>query len=423
MFFTLEMRGAGLVRRFVSMTQGTPVRAMDEAQLTAAQMDEFQRGLAEWAHAGVWVNPDDAMETTIDVICAEIYRFKEAKDREGKPLAMVVIDYLQLIEIDRDAENTEKGLSKITRRLKMVAKKLNIIIVVLSQLNRKCEERANKRPLPSDLRDCLAGDALVTNAQTGERVPVRNIVERDLRFDVWALDERMQLVPRPITDAWCVGTRPVFRVTTRSGRVVECTGGHRFLTADGWRTLDELGEGRFIATPRRYPKHVGASSRMTDDAALLLGWLVGDGHLGGTPTLTVSDEEDAVRAVALGRGFGLAPQVKPEARGARAFRVILTTGRMSGAGKNPLTTWLRSLGVWELTGARKRVPGALFEEPDTVVAAFLRGLFHADGTAVARGSGTGSTVKLATISEGIARASRHSWRTSAFSERSTSARS
>lgn len=153
MFFTLEMRGAEIVRRFVSMTQGTPVRAMDEAQLTAAQMGEFQRGLAEWAGAGVWVNPDDAMETTIDAICAEIYRFKEAKDREGKPLAMVVIDYLQLIEIDRDAENTEKGLSKITRRLKMVAKKLNIIIVVLSQLNRKCEDRANKRPLPSDLRD------------------------------------------------------------------------------------------------------------------------------------------------------------------------------------------------------------------------------------------------------------------------------
>lgn len=154
MFFSLEMRGVELGRRFVSMKQGIPVPVLEKGKLTADQMGLLERGLAEWARAGVWVNPDDAMDSTIDAICAEIFRFKAAKDREGRPLAMVVIDYLQLIPIGKEAENTEKGIAQITRRLKAgVAKRLDIPVVLLSQLNRKCEERADKRPMMSDLRE------------------------------------------------------------------------------------------------------------------------------------------------------------------------------------------------------------------------------------------------------------------------------
>lgn len=153
MFFSLEMRGVEIGRRYISMTQGIPVRAIDDARLTEDQLVAFNAGLASWAEAGVWVNPDDSMELSVDSLRAEVSRFKEKADRGGRPLAMVVIDYLQLIQIDRDAENTEKGLSNITRKLKLMAKSLNIPVVILSQLNRKCEERGDKRPLLGDLRD------------------------------------------------------------------------------------------------------------------------------------------------------------------------------------------------------------------------------------------------------------------------------
>jgi replicative DNA helicase len=74
---------------------------------------------------------------------------KGTKRRHG--LDLLVIDYLQLMEGDGDNRNAQ--IEGITRGLKALAKELDIAIILLSQLNRKVEERANKRPMPSDLRD------------------------------------------------------------------------------------------------------------------------------------------------------------------------------------------------------------------------------------------------------------------------------
>ena len=85
----------------------------------------------------------------------------------------------------------------------------------------------------------------------------------------------------------------------------------------------------------------------------------------------------------------------------------MTTGRLCGAGKNPLTTWLRGLGVWKKTGARKSVPDLIYTQPDDVVAAFLRGLYHADGSLSRFGDSTRLNVRLSTISEELARGVQH----------------
>lgn len=86
---------------------------------------------------------------------------KGVKRRHG--LDLLIIDYLQLMESDGDNRNAQ--IESITRGLKALAKELKIGILLLSQLNRKVEERPNKRPLPSDLRDSGAieqdADAIV----------------------------------------------------------------------------------------------------------------------------------------------------------------------------------------------------------------------------------------------------------------------
>ena len=178
-------------------------------------------------------------------------------------LAAIFIDYLQLVRpgvLTRNANRNEE-LSEICRTLKITAKDLAVPIIALAQLNRGVEIRAEKRPMLADLRDCLAGDALVTNADTGERVAVCDIVRNRLRFNVWAVDERLKLVRRPITDAWDVGERQVFRVTTRSGRTIRCTDGHRFMTSAGWRELKTLQHGDSIAGPRQLPSPVSERAR------------------------------------------------------------------------------------------------------------------------------------------------------------------
>lgn len=74
---------------------------------------------------------------------------KGMKRRHG--IDLLVVDYLQLMEGDGDNRNTQ--IEGITRGLKALAKELDMAIILLSQLNRKLEERPNKRPMPSDLRD------------------------------------------------------------------------------------------------------------------------------------------------------------------------------------------------------------------------------------------------------------------------------
>jgi replicative DNA helicase len=260
----------------------------------------------------------------------------------------------------------------------------------------------------SDLRDCLAGSTLVANADTGERVPMSAIVDDGLRFNVWAMDERMRLVRRPITDAWHVASKAVFDVRTQSGRRIRCTAGHRFRTVSGWSELRDLSLGEAIAAPRSLHAPELGQATMTQGRALLLGWLIGAGHLGGSATLTVATAEEAKLAADLARAeFGIEPSIKPERAGTSALRVAMTTGPMSGAGKNPLPTWLRELGIGKSVGSAKSVPAAMFGQPDDVVAAFVRGLYHADGGLTRGSTSSRVTVRLATISESLARGVQH----------------
>jgi replicative DNA helicase len=68
-------------------------------------------------------------------------------------LDLLVIDYLQLLAVERRTENRTAAMSEISRSLKVLAKELDIPIIALSQLNRACEGRPDKRPLLSDLRE------------------------------------------------------------------------------------------------------------------------------------------------------------------------------------------------------------------------------------------------------------------------------
>jgi replicative DNA helicase len=93
------------------------------------------------------VHFDETSGISVEKLCARA-RQLHAK----KPLKFIVIDYLQLMRM-RDADNANTSISEIMKALKSLAKALGIPVMILSQLNRRCEERADKRPMNSDLRD------------------------------------------------------------------------------------------------------------------------------------------------------------------------------------------------------------------------------------------------------------------------------
>jgi replicative DNA helicase len=153
LIFTLEMTSAQLGQRYVAMRFGLPIAAVEEARLSQDQLETLARGLDAWVQLPIFVNPDEGMDLTAEAIVAQVEIKAEECARKSTPLAMVLIDYLQLVEHAEGAESTDKALSKITRTLKRMTRRLKIPVVVLAQLNRECEKRGDKRPMMSDLRD------------------------------------------------------------------------------------------------------------------------------------------------------------------------------------------------------------------------------------------------------------------------------
>jgi replicative DNA helicase len=144
--FSLEMSDLELTRRMVAMLSGV---AMDAVKKTSLSHDYYQRmaDACEVMYA-MPVYVDDGGETTpIDM------RSKCRRLKAEHGLALIVVDYLQLMRTGKKHENRQQEVSEIARALKALAKEMDCPVIALSQLNRGVEAREDKRPVLSDLRD------------------------------------------------------------------------------------------------------------------------------------------------------------------------------------------------------------------------------------------------------------------------------
>ena len=118
----------------------------------------------------------------------------------------------------------------------------------------------------SDLREsgCLTAGTRILRADTGSEITLGDLLASGERnVPVWSLDDRLRLVPQTMTHAFPSGVKEVFRVRLTSGREVEATANHPFLTLDGWRPLATLS----LAPGSPCPGRSGAAARTGDAQA------------------------------------------------------------------------------------------------------------------------------------------------------------
>jgi replicative DNA helicase len=151
--FSLEMSKEQLVQRLISQITRIPAQALRSGNVRAEDWPKLVRGVAEVSRAPVWI--DDTAGVTLMEIRAKVRRLSsQLKARGEAPLSLVVVDYLQLmVGQNYRSENRQQEIAEISRGLKVLARDLDVPVLAVAQLSRAVEQRHDKRPLLSDLRD------------------------------------------------------------------------------------------------------------------------------------------------------------------------------------------------------------------------------------------------------------------------------
>ena len=144
--FSLEMSKEQLSLRMLSSEARIDSSRMRRGFLKESDLARINRAAGTLYDLPIYIDDSPA-------ISALEIRAKARRMKMEKGLGLVIVDYLQLMRGRASAERRDLEISEISRSLKALAKEINIPVVALSQLNRKVEERSNKRPVLSDLRE------------------------------------------------------------------------------------------------------------------------------------------------------------------------------------------------------------------------------------------------------------------------------
>jgi len=144
--FSLEMSKEQLVQRLISSHARVDGKRLRSGYLTDSEIARITAAVNDLYAAPIFI--DDSPALSIFEIRAKARRLQS----EHKDLALIIVDYLQLAHGPK-SENRVQEISEIARSLKALARELNIPVIALSQLSRAVEQRDNKRPMLSDLRE------------------------------------------------------------------------------------------------------------------------------------------------------------------------------------------------------------------------------------------------------------------------------
>ena len=374
--FSLEMSKEQLVMRMLSSEARVDAHRFRTGYLTRDEWGRLAEAIGTLSNARIFI--DDTAGISILEMRAKTRRLVA----EQKQLDLVVVDYLQLMSGGKRSESRQQEVSQISRELKGLAKELQVPIVALSQLSRAPEARNPPRPMMSDLREsgCIAGESLVTLADTGERIPIKDLVGKK-GFRVWALNEETRRLEKAVvTNAFATGRKSVFRLMTRLGREIRATANHKFYTFGGWKRLDELEVGEKLALPREIQNPARAT--MSDDELALLAHLIGDGCTLPRHAIQYTTREiDLAKMVAdlAEKVFGdaVAPRIKKERTWYQIY--LASTRHHTHKVRSAVAEWLDDLGVWGLRSSEKFIPEKVFTQPREAAALFLRHLWATDG--------------------------------------------
>ena len=386
-FFSLEMSNVQLVQRLISLEAEISGSKLRGGNLEDYEWKQLHSVIEKMSEVPIFI--DDTPGINIFELRAKCRRLKMQND-----IQMVIIDYLQLMTGggENKGGNREQEISAISRGLKGLAKELNIPVIALSQLSRAVETRGGtKRPQLSDLRECITGDTRIFLPDSGEYLPVKELLgKRD--FKVLSLDENYKLKSSTCLDVWETGEKEIFEVTTESGFKIKTSLNHPFLTVDGWQQLVDIKVGDWIATPRQI--ETNHSSILEDEEIILLAHMIGDGcFVDRQPIHYTSQEQASLKIVeaCAAKLWDIKGRLVKDVNSQFCYHLYLPSPyRLTHNVRHPFTNLLHKLGLDKARSHEKRIPTDIFKSSKEQIALFIKHLWSTDGGVFIR-KGKGSS--------------------------------
>jgi DNA polymerase-3 subunit alpha len=273
---------------------------------------------------------------------------------------------------------------------KAVGKKdAELIAKELGKFVNKAVEKGHDRQQVQDLSDqieafgrygfnkCLPGDTEVLDAATGRLVRIEDLYHRRASLGAVATCDvdALKLGHGTVADVMDNGVKPVFRLRTESGREIEATDNHPFLTFDGWRQLGDLKPGVHLAVPRTLP--VEGSAEWPEHEVIALGHLLAEGDLCHPHSVYFHNQDPAELAdyVAAAERF---PNVRCTS-GVNKGTTYVYAARVDSAVEPGIFAWARGLGMLGKKATQKEVPADAFTLRNEQIALLLSRMWAGDG--------------------------------------------
>jgi replicative DNA helicase len=366
--FSMEMSAESLTLRMISSLGRINQSHLRSGRLSEDDWPRIDSAMTQLGTAKIYVDETPALSPT------EV-RARARRLKRERGLDLIVVDYLQLMQVAGTKENRATEISEISRSLKALAKELKVPVIALSQLNRGVEQRVEKKPVMSDLRECVTGETRVWLAD-GRRVPIRELVGQTP--EVWAMSADQKIIKAQSDLVWSKGVRQVFRMALASGRTLRATSNHRVFTGEGWKTVGELGMGSRVAVARKFPE-VTNPVVWSDAEISLLGHLVGDGSYLTHQPLRYTTASEANSKLVTECALALGSTVTRHAgRGNWHQLVIANNGNRWHA--RGVGAWLKGLGIFNQRSHEKQLPPAVFQLSDAQIGLLLKHLWATDGS-------------------------------------------
>ncbi len=243
---------------------------------------------------------------------------------------------------------------------------------------------------------CLAEGTRVFDPATGITHRIEEIVDGRLPIHAVSADKNGMLQAREVTSWFDQGEQDVTGIKLRDGTELWVTPDHKVLTEHGWRVAGEIVPGDRVARPRAY-SGFGTQEPISPDHARLLGYLIGDGYVGGSTPVQFTNVAESLHQDAARIASTLGCDVKPT-----GHPITIAISHLPGE-KNGVLELCRWAGIYGFLAPAKKLPAALFapEVSAEILSNLIFGIFETDGY-VSREQTGGIRVGFSTTSEQLA---------------------